>query len=57
VRLSLARLFDTRRANQGMSGGGTRHQNWLAKADGAIARSKDDWIKEFYATYSPPVPI
>lgn len=50
-------FLDAHRANQGMPGGGTRHQNWLAKADGAIARSKDDWIKEFYATYSPPVPI
>ena len=50
-------FLDAHRANQMMAGGGTRHQNWLAKADGAIARSKEDWVKEFYATYRPPVPI
>lgn len=48
--------LDTYRANQPMQAN-TRHQNWLIKADGAITRSKDDWVKEFYAAYSPPVPI
>lgn len=52
-----AAFLDAYRASQTMSAGGTRHQNWLAKADGAIARSKEDWVREFYATYSPPVPI
>ncbi|WP_235075345.1 Abi family protein [Asaia sp. SF2.1] len=35
----------------------TRHQNWLDHADRALDRSKDDWLREFSATYSSPVPI
>jgi abortive infection bacteriophage resistance protein len=40
-----------------MPRGGTRHQNWLTKADDAINRSKEDWVTEFFASYSSPVPI
>lgn len=50
-------FLDAHRANQVQPSGGTRHQNWLANADRALARSKEDWVKEFHATYSPPVPI
>lgn len=49
-------FLDPNRANAPFQGG-TRHQVWLTKADDAIARSKDDWVSEFYATYSPPMPI
>lgn len=28
-----------------------------AKANQAITRSKDDWVKEFFATYNSPAPI
>jgi hypothetical protein len=28
-----------------------------SNADRALARSKEDWVKEFHATHSPPVPI
>ncbi len=50
-------FLDAYRANQLLPSGGTRHQSWIANADRAIARSKEDWVKEFFATYSPPVPI
>ncbi|MDN4634476.1 Abi family protein [Sphingomonas sp. PsM26] len=49
-------FLDAHRANQPFQGG-TRHQSWLDNADRAVARSKEDWVKEYYATYSPPVPI
>ena len=50
-------FLDARRANQAQPAGGGRHENWLVNADRAVARSKEDWVKEFHATYSPPVPI
>jgi abortive infection bacteriophage resistance protein len=49
-------FLDLNRANASFEGS-TRHQNWLQKADDAINRSKDDWVKDFFATYSPPMPI
>ena len=49
-------LLDMHRANQAMQGS-TRHVSWLTKADQSITRSKEDWVKEFLATYSSPVPI
>ncbi len=50
-------FLDAHRASQVQRGGGTRHADWLTNADRALARSKEDWVKEFHATYSPPVPI
>ncbi|WP_240149402.1 Abi family protein [Asaia sp. As-1742] len=35
----------------------TRHQHWLAHADRTLGRARDDWYREFTATYSSPVPI
>lgn len=49
-------FLDTYRANQQLQGS-TRHQGWLTKADQSITRSKDDWVMEFFATYSSPAPI
>lgn len=49
-------FLDANRANQPMQGS-TRHASWLNKADGAITRSKEDWVGEFFASYSSPVPI
>lgn len=48
--------LDGHRANQAMHDG-TRHSNWLKKADDAINRSKDEWVREFLASYSSPMPI
>ncbi len=50
-------FLDAHRASQVQRGGGTRHADWLTNADRALTRSKEDWVKEFHATYSPPVPI
>jgi len=49
-------FLDAHRANQALQDG-TKHSNWLKKADEAISRSKEDWVKEFLATYSSPMPI
>lgn len=36
---------------------GTHHQEWRARAEKAVARSKEGWMVEFRATYSSPLPI
>jgi len=38
-------------------GNSTRQQSWLIHADRTLARTKDDWLQEFNATYSSQVPI
>jgi abortive infection bacteriophage resistance protein len=48
--------LDAQRANHPMQGS-TRHTSWLTKADQSITRSKEDWVLEFLATYSSPMPI
>ncbi len=48
--------LDVYRANQVIQDG-TRHSNWLKKANDAVNRSKEEWVKEFHATYSSPMPI
>lgn len=35
----------------------TRHETWLMKADDALDRSKEDWVRDFHAAYRPPMPI
>ncbi len=49
-------FLDTRRANTPFHDG-TRHQNWLDKANQSIRRSKESWVKQFFDTYSSPLPI
>lgn len=48
--------LDAQRANHPIQGS-TRHTSWLTKADQSITRSKEDWVLEFLATYSSPMPI
>ena len=48
--------LDPNRANANFKGT-TRHLSWLAKADDSVDRCKDDWVSEFYNTYTPPMPI
>lgn len=49
-------FLDANRANAPFKGS-IRHQNWLAKADDAIDRVKDDWVTDFRAAYSSQLPI
>lgn len=49
-------FLDAHRANRATQGS-TQHASWLNKADQAITRSKEDWVKEYRATYSSPLPI
>lgn len=49
-------FLDAHRTNR-PSQGSTQHARWLTKADQAISRSKEDWVKEFLASYSSPLPI
>ena len=37
--------------------GGTRHSEWLARADDAEQRSRAEWVRAFKATYGSPLPI
>lgn len=38
-------------------GGGTRHQQWLQRADESEARSRADMVQQFRSKYAPPLPI
>ncbi|WP_246376981.1 Abi family protein [Gluconacetobacter aggeris] len=49
-------FLDAGRANAAFQGS-TRHQNWLDKANQSIRRSKEDWVRQFFATYNSPLPI
>jgi abortive infection bacteriophage resistance protein len=49
-------FLDAHRVNQPFQAAPVT-RSWLGTADRALARSKEDWVEEFYATYSPPVPI
>lgn len=49
-------FLDPKRAIKARAGG-TRHSEWLARADDAEQRSRAQWIQEYRSTYSSPLPV
>lgn len=52
-----ANFLDPKRATKPHHLGGTVHSQWLVRANDAETRAKADWLAEFRAQYSSPLPI